>query len=210
MAKITTSKCKLCRREGTKLFLKGDRCESSKCAFERRAYAPGVHGPGRPPRVTDYGKQLREKQKAKRIYGVSETQFANYYNKAMKLKGDSGKNLLRLLETRLDNVLFRAGFAKSRAAARQLVAYSHMTINGKNVNIPSIVVKPGDIVAVQESKLNKNPWKNLKEELKNKELPSWLVADLNDLSIKVTSLPADDEFKTTDIDLTLIIEYYSR
>ncbi len=209
MAKITTSKCKLCRREGVKLFLKGERCESSKCAFERRAYAPGVHGPGRPPRVTDYGKQLREKQKAKRIYGISETQFANYYKKAMKLKGDSGKNLLRLLETRLDNVLFRAGFAKSRAAARQLVAYSHMTINGVNVNIPSIALRSGDIIAVRKSKLEKNPWKNLMEELKNKETLSWLVVNLDDLSIKVTSLPTDDDFQAL-IDLTLIIEYYSR
>ena len=182
---------------------------SSKCAVTRRAYAPGAHGPTGRGRITDYGKQLREKQKAKRLYGISETQFANYYKKAVKLKGDSGLSLVRMLEMRLDNVLYRAGFAKSRAAARQTASHSHININGRKVNIPSYQVKSGDILTIQVRKQNAAPWKALAEELKNREFPSWLNVDAKDSVIKVTSQPAGDELKQP-FDPKLIIEYYSR
>ncbi len=209
MARNLSSSCKLCRREGVKLMLKGARCESSKCALARRPYAPGVHGPGRPPRQTDYGKQLREKQKAKRLYGISETQFANYYKKAMKLKGDSGMNLVQLLELRLDNAVYRAGFAKSRAAARQIVSHAHVLVNNKPVNIPSYLVKSGDIITVQENKQNKSNWKNLSEDLKNHAAPSWLAVEPAKLVAKVTSAPSAEELKEA-FDPKLIIEFYSR
>ena len=190
-------------------MLKGARCLSSKCAMARRPFAPGVHGPTGRSRTTDYGKQLREKQKAKRLYGVSETQFANYYQKAVKLKGDSGVSLVRMLEMRLDNVLYRAGFAKSRAAARQIASHSHVAINGRKVNIPSYQVKSGDVLTIQARKQNAAPWKNLGEELKNKEFPSWITVDAKEATIKVTSQPAGDELKQP-FDPKLIIEYYSR
>lgn len=190
-------------------MLKGARCESSKCAFNRRPYAPGVHGPGRPPRQTDFGKQLREKQKAKRLYGVSETQFINYYKKAMKIKGDSGANLIQLLELRLDNVIYRAGFAKSRAAARQIVSHGHVQVNGQTVNIPSYSVKSGDILAIRDNKKNKRHWQDLAEELKNHEAPSWLAVEPAALTLKVTSLPSAEDLKEA-FDAKLIIEFYSR
>ncbi|MDF1497163.1 MAG: 30S ribosomal protein S4 [Patescibacteria group bacterium] len=209
MARNLSSSCKLCRREGVKLMLKGARCESSKCAFTRRPYAPGVHGTGRPPRQTDFGKQLREKQKAKRLYGISETQFANYYEKAMKTKGDSGVNLVTLLELRLDNAVYRTGFAKSRASARQLVSHGQILVNNKPVNIPSFLVKSGDILTVRENKKNKGPWKELSEELKNHVAPSWLTVEPGTLTVKVTSLPSAEELKEA-FDPKLIIEFYSR
>lgn len=209
MARILSSSCKLCRREGEKLMLKGARCLSSKCAVARRAYVPGAHGPTSRTRTTDYGKQLREKQKAKRLYGISETQFANYYKKAVKTKGDSGLGLVRMLEMRLDNVLYRAGFSKSRAAARQAASHSHISINGRKVNIPSYQVKPGDILTIQTRKQNAAPWKALGEELKNREFPSWLTVDSGESTIKVTSTPSGDELKQP-FDPKLIIEYYSR
>jgi small subunit ribosomal protein S4 len=209
MARTQISACKLCRREGAKLLLKGPRCLSSKCAFSRRPYPPGVHGTGRPPRPTDYGKQLREKQKAKRLYGLSETQFANYFKAAVKMKGDSGLNLVRLLETRLDNVMFRAGFAKSRAAARQLVSHSQCQVNGHKVNIPSFKVKSGDTIKVQERKKDKGLWKNLVEDLKSYEAPSWVNSNPAELTVKVTGLPTGDELKQI-FEPKLIVEYYSR
>ncbi len=209
MATKLTYNCKQCRREGEKLFLKGARCNTTKCALTRRPYAPGVHGPGKPPRVTDYGKQLREKQMAKRFYGLSETQFANYYKKAMKMKGDSGINLVKMLEMRLDNLVYRAGVAKSRAAARQLVSHSHFTVNGKKVNIPSYQVKAGDVVAVQDRKRALAAWKEVPEALKTVQTPSWIALDPAGLSVKVTSQPAGDELKQP-FEPKLIIEYYSR
>ncbi len=190
-------------------MLKGARCESSKCAFTRRPYAPGVHGPGRPPRQTDFGKQLREKQKAKRLYGISETQFLNYYKKAMKMKGDSGINLVQLLETRLDNSIYRSGFAGSRAAARQIVSHGHVEVNGKSVNIPSYQVKSGDVITVRENKKNKGTWKELGENIKNHEAPSWLSVEPATLASKVTSLPSAEDLKDA-FDPKLIIEFYSR
>lgn len=204
-----TSPCKLCRREGAKLLLKGARCLSSKCAFSRRPYPPGAHGTARGSRPTDYGKQLREKQKAKRLYGLSETQFANYFEAAVKMKGDSGVNLVRLLEMRLDNLMYRAGFAKSRAAARQMVSHSQGEVNGHKVNIPSYRVKSGDIVKIQERKKDKGLWKNLVEDLKNYEAPSWINSDPVSLTIKVTGQPSAEELKQI-FDPKLIVEYYSR
>ena len=209
MARTHTSVCKLCRREGTKLLLKGARCVTSKCAYARRPFPPGVHGPERGSRPTDYGKQLKEKQKAKRLYGLSETQFANYFKAAVKMKGDSGVNLVRLLETRLDNLLYRAGFAKSRAMARQLVSHSQVKVNDHKVNIPSYKVKIGEVVQVQERKRSKGPWKNLAEENKNYEAPSWLTVDPASLTVKVTGLPTGEELKQI-FEPKLIIEYYSR
>jgi small subunit ribosomal protein S4 len=210
MARIEIdAKCKLCRREGDKLFLKGARCNSTKCAYARRPFPPGVHGPKKASRITDYGKQLREKQKAKRLYGISETQFSNYFQKALKLKGDSGINLVRLLEMRLDNVLYRAGLGKTRSQSRQLVSHSHMSVNGRKVNIPSYQVKPGDIIALQERKTNKQPWKDISENLKNVETPSWLVLDASVKSVKISGMPTAEELKQT-FDPKLIIEYYSR
>ena len=190
-------------------MLKGARCDSSKCAFTRRPYAPGVHGTGRPSRQTDFGKQLREKQKAKRLYGISETQFANYYAKAMKMKGDSGVNLVQMLELRLDNAVYRAGFAKSRAAARQIVSHNHVQVNGKPVNIPSFQVKSGEILTVQENKKNKVAWKELPEELKNHTAPSWMAVEPATLTVKITSVPSAEELKEA-FDPKLIIEFYSR
>ncbi len=190
-------------------MLKGPRCLTSKCAFARRPFPPGVHGNGRPARPTDYGKQLREKQKAKRLYGLSETQFANYFASAVKMKGDSGVTLVRMLEMRLDNVLYRAGFAKSRAAARQMASHSQIQINGKKVNIPSYRLKVGDVLTVQDRKKAKSPWKNLAEELKSFVAPSWLNLDAANLTVKVTSQPAGDELKQI-FEPKLIIEYYSR
>ncbi|MHB8831487.1 MAG: 30S ribosomal protein S4 [Patescibacteria group bacterium] len=209
MARTNLSSCKLCRREGAKLLLKGPRCLTSKCAFARRPFPPGVHGNGRPARPTDYGKQLREKQKAKRLYGLSETQFANYFASAVKMKGDSGVTLVRMLEMRLDNILYRAGFAKSRAAARQMASHSQIQINGKKVNIPSYRLKVGDVLTVQDRKKAKSPWKNLAEELKSFVAPSWLNLDAANLTVKVTSQPAGDELKQI-FEPKLIIEYYSR
>lgn len=208
MARYTGPVCRLCRREGTKLFLKGDRCYTGKCAIDRRAYAPGQHGQGR-KKVSEYGIQLREKQKAKRIYGILETQFRNYFAKAERMKGIAGENLLRLLELRLDNVVYRLGFAGSRAEARQLVRHSHFTLNGKKVNIPSIQVKAGDVITVAEGSKSSPKIKELAENAVGKAKPNWLEFDANALAAKVTSVPARE-----DIDVTLqehlIVELYSR
>lgn len=209
MASTQTSVCKLCRREGTKLFLKGARCATSKCAVARRPFPPGVHGPERGSRMTDYGKQLREKQKAKRLYGLSETQFANYFKASVKMKGDSGVNLVRSLETRLDNAIYRAGFAKSRAAARQIVSHSQVQVNNHKVNIPSFHVRQGDVITIQERKKGKSSWKNLSDELKNYEAPSWLTVDVPNLTVKISGEPTGEELKQI-FEPKLIIEYYSR
>ncbi len=193
----------MCRREGVSL------CGREKCAFKRRPYPPGVHGPTSRTRQTEYGRQLREKQKAKRFYGVSERQFRNYFEKAMRLSGETGENLVRLLETRLDNAVYRAGFAKSRPAARQAVSHAHVEVNGRKVDIPSYVVKPGDIIRVRESKRSKGPWKTIEEGLKTHESPSWIVTDPKSLEAKVTSAPEEKELQQP-FDSTLIVEFYSR
>lgn len=208
MARYTGPDCRLCRREGAKLFLKGDRCYSANCAMNKRAVAPGQHGAAR-KKVTEYATQLREKQKAKRIYGVSEKQFHMYYVEADRRKGVTGENMLSLLERRLDNVVYRLGFGVSRSQARQLVNHAHITVNGKKVNIPSYIVKAGDVVAVKENKTNNTFFKQLKERKPNGVIPKWLEADMEKLSGKVIALPVREDIGM-DIREQLIVELYSK
>ena len=206
MSRYTDANCKLCRREGQKLFLKGERCYSSKCAIERRNYAPGQHGQAR-KKQSEYGTQLREKQKAKRFYGVQETQFRNLYAKAEKKHGKTGENLMILLETRLDNVVFRLGFASSRKAARQLVTHGHFTVNGKKVNIPSYTVKAGDVIKVKEKSTNSPKFKEVKEMAIT--VPAWMTVDVEKLEGKVIAVPRREEIDTP-IAEHLIVELYSK
>ncbi len=208
MARYTGPSCKLCRREGTKLFLKGERCTSGKCAFEHRSTAPGQHGAAR-KKVEEYGRQLREKQKTRRYYGVLEKQFVRYYEMAEKKEGMTGENLLILLERRLDNVVYRMGMAKSHKEARQLVLHGHFTLNGKKVNIPSILVKAGDVISVKESSRDSVKIKELAEALEGQLKPKWLDVNSASLTAKVVNLPARE-----DIDFPfeeqLIVELYSK
>lgn len=208
MARYTGPVCRLCRREGTKLYLKGDRCYSDKCAVDRRAYAPGQHGHSR-KKVSEYGLQLREKQKARRVYGVLENQFRTYFYKADRQKGVTGENLLRLLERRLDNVIYRLGFAYSRSEARQLVRHGHFTVNGKKVNIPSYLVSIGDEIALKEADKNSAKFKEIAEVVEHKTSPAWLEKNAAELTGKVVAFPNRE-----DIDMPLqehlIVELYSR
>ena len=209
MARYTGAVCRQCRREGQKLFLKGDRCYTDKCAIDRRAYAPGQHGNARNKKLSEYGLQLREKQKARRYYGVLESQFRKYYEMANAQKGVTGENLLSILECRLDNVVYRLGFAMSRPEARQLVRHGHFTINGKKVDIPSYLVKPGEVIALKESSRSVDKFKASLEANGSRKAPKWLEFDQNALSAKVVAAPARD-----DIDLPieehLIVELYSK
>lgn len=209
MARYTGPVCRLCRREGTKLYLKGDRCYTEKCAIDRRAYAPGQHGQGNRKKLSEYGLQLREKQKARRIYGILERQFSNYFDKAESQKGITGENLLRLLERRLDNVVFRLGFASSRAEARQLVKHNHFTVNGQKVNIPSVLVKVGDVVQIKEKSMASVKFQELKEAVAQKTPPAWLELDKANLSGKVVALPNREQIDVP-IEDHLIVELYSR
>ncbi len=208
MARYTGPVCRLCRREGAKLFLKGDRCYSQKCAFTMRPTPPGQHGQGRRGKMSEYGTQLREKQKAKRAYGVLESQFRKYFEIANKMKGKTGDNLLQLLERRLDNVAFRLGFGNSRAQARQLVMHGHIQVNGRKVDIASFIVKDGDVVSVSSKSAAQDHFKVMKEQ-GEKTTPKWLELDIVNLSGKVVAMPERD-----DVDLTieehLIVELYSR
>ncbi|UOO37853.1 30S ribosomal protein S4 [Oscillospiraceae bacterium CM] len=208
MARYTDAVCRLCRREGQKLFLKGDRCYTEKCAVDRRAYAPGQHGQGR-TKVSEYGTQLREKQKAKRYYGVLESQFRGYFDIASKMKGKTGENLLALLERRLDNTVYRLGFAMSRAEARQLVLHGHFKVNGKKVNIPSFIVKPGMVLALKDSSRSLDKFKSVIEANSFRQPPKWLEYDATQQSAKVVGLPAREEI---DLPITeqLIVELYSK
>ncbi|MDO5441459.1 MAG: 30S ribosomal protein S4 [Bacillota bacterium] len=206
MARYTGPSCRLCRREGQKLFLKGERCYSTKCALEKRAYAPGQHGQGR-KKSSGYGLQLREKQKAKRFYGLQETQFRNLFDKAVKAQGQTGANLLIMLETRLDNVVFRMGLASSRKEARQLVTHSHFTVNGKKVNIPSYAVKAGDVIAVKAKSQQSPKFKEIKE--MTISTPEWVTIDTEKLEGKVLSLPTR-EMIDTPVAEHLIVELYSK
>jgi small subunit ribosomal protein S4 len=208
MARYTGSVCRLCRREGAKLFLKGTRCYTKKCAFERRPTPPGQHGVRR-RKVGDFGLQLREKQKVRRVYGVLERQFRNYFNEAENTEGITGENLLRSLETRLDNVVFRLGFASSRAQARQLVAHGHFAVNGVPTNIPSYVAKPGDKVEVRESHRSREAFKVIRETLKSHTAPEWLSLDAANLSGSIASQPRRDQMPL-DLSEQLVVEYYSR
>ena len=208
MARYTGPACKLCRREGTKLFLKGDRCLSGKCAIDRRNTAPGQHGAAT-KKLREYGMQLREKEKTKRYYGVLERQFVNYFEEADRTKGMTGENLICLLERRLDNVVYRMGMAASRKEARQLVLHGHFTLNGKNVNIPSLIVKAGDVISVKEASRASVKIKALAEDLATKTAPKWLDVDKNGLSVKVATLPARDDVDF-DFNEQLIVELYSK
>lgn len=208
MARYTESVCRLCRRENQKLFLKGEKCYSEKCAMNKRAYAPGQHGQGR-KKVSEYGAQLREKQKAKRFYGVLESQFAGYFEMAEQKSGITGDNLLQILESRLDNVIYRAGFAMSRPEARQLVRHGHFTVNGSKVNIPSYLVKAGDVIAIKEKSLSSEKIKSILEKNAGRPVPKWLDVDAENKIAKVVTLAARE-----DIDLPveehMIVELYSK
>ena len=208
MARYTGPNCKQCRREGCKLYLKGERCTSGKCAFDHRSTAPGQHGAAR-KKVGEYGKHLREKQKARRYYGVLEKQFRHYYDMAENMEGITGTNLLVLLERRLDNVVYRMGMAESRKEARQLVLHAHFTLNGKKVSIPSMLVKPGDVIAVKEKSKENAKIKALAEALASKATPKWLDRDPQNLTAKVVSMPASDDIDF-EIDEQLIVELYSK
>jgi small subunit ribosomal protein S4 len=208
MARYTGSVCRLCRREGAKLFLKGTRCYTKKCSFERRPTPPGQHGVRR-RKMGDYGIQLREKQKVRRVYGVLERQFRNYYRVAESHTGVTGEALLQSLETRLDNVVFRLGFASSRAQARQLVSHGHFAVNGVPTNIPSYALKPGDRVEVRESRRGREAFKVIKETIRSHQAPDWLSLDAAQLSGTVASLPRRDQMPL-DLSEQLVVEYYSR
>ena len=208
MARYTGPACKLCRREGKKLYLKGERCTSGKCALERRNTAPGQHGAAK-KKMGEYGMQLREKQTTRRYYGVLERQFKNYYEEAARKEGMTGENLLILLERRLDNTVFRMGLAESHREARQLVLHAHFTLNGKKVNIPSILVKPGDVIAVKESSRDSAKIKALAEALESKTAPKWLDVDKTNLQAKVVSFPAREDIDY-DFNEQLIVELYSK
>ena len=207
MATYRDSKCRLCRREGAKLFLKGDRCYSGKCAFEKRPVAPGVHGAGR-KKVSEYGLQLREKQKTKRIYGVQEGQFRKYYEMADRMKGITGENMLSLLERRLDNVIYRMGIGSSRAQARQLVNHAHFSVNGRTVNVPSYIVKAGDVIAVKENRKKDKYFEQIKT-MKVGNMPKWLEFDPEKLEGKILALPAREDIDS-QIAEHMIVELYSK
>jgi len=208
MARYTGPVCRLCRREGAKLYLKGDRCYSDKCGIDRRGYAPGQHGQGR-KKVSEYGLQLREKQKARRMYGILENQFRNYFAKADRQQGITGDNLLRLLERRLDNVVYRLGLGASRAEARQLVRHGHFTVNGKKVNIPSFQIKVGDVITIKEGSRDVPRLKELVEQAARKTPPAWLELDADQFTGKVVALPSRDQIDAT-LEEHLIVELYSR
>jgi small subunit ribosomal protein S4 len=208
MARYTQSVCRLCRREGAKLFLKGTRCYTKKCAFERRPSPPGQHGVRR-RKVGDFGLQLREKQKVRRVYSVMERQFRNYFREASTHTGVTGETLLRFLELRLDNVVFRMGLASSRAQARQLVAHGHLAVNGRPTNVPSFQLKVGDRVEVRESHKSREPFKIARETLRSHQAPEWLSVDATALAATVNALPRRDQMPL-DLNEQLVVEYYSR
>jgi small subunit ribosomal protein S4 len=208
MARYTDAVCRQCRREGLKMFLKGDRCYSEKCAVDRRPYAPGQHGQGR-KKPSEYGTQLREKQKARRHYGILESQFKQYFNTATGMSGQTGDNLLSLLERRLDNVIYRLGFAMSRAEARQVVTHGHVLVDGRRVNIPSFLVKPGMTVALSNKSRSLDKFKAVMEINASRPMPQWLSLDRDKAQASIVALPVRE-----DIDLPieehLIVELYSK
>lgn len=211
MANYTDAVCKLCRREGQKLFLKGERCLSPKCAIERRNYPPGEHGKKATFRrkVSDYGMQLREKQKARRIYGVMERQFRRYFREATRRKGLTGATLLTLLESRLDNVVYRLGFADSRSQARQLVRHGHFDVNGRKTNIPSYIVSVGDVITVRTNSQSKVYFKDRAQVMESSRVPDWLTVNLTNMSGSVQAEPSRENIEIP-LNEQLIVEYYSR
>ena len=209
MAVYHDARCRLCRREGMKLFLKGARCFTDKCAFEKRGYAPGEHGKTRRIKVTNYGQQLREKQKARRIYGLLERQFRHFFSKASDAKGVTGEVLLQMLERRLDNVVFRVGFAPSRSAARQLVRHGHVAINGRKVDIPSQLVRAGDEITVREKSRKLGVVLNSLEARKGQGVPEWIDLSTEKLSARVLNIPTRQSIPVP-INEQLIVELYSK
>ncbi len=207
MAKYTGPKCKHCRREGAKLYLKGERCYTDKCAFERRPYAPGEQGESR-RKQSEYGQQLREKQKVRRIYGIMENQFRNYFSKAARQRGVTGENFLKLLESRLDNTVFRMGFATSRSQARQFVLHGHILVDGRKVNVPSYQVSEGDTISVKDASRKKNFIKDVLETNAEQTPPEWLSVNMEKAEGTVVSLPERDDIDQP-INEQLIVEYYS-
>jgi small subunit ribosomal protein S4 len=208
MSRYLGSVCKLCRREGEKLFLKGRRCNSQKCSFDRRGYPPGQHGQ-KPVKIKDYGQQLREKQKAKRTYGILEKQFRNYYHKAAQQKGGTGENLLILLERRLDNTVYRLGFANSRRQARQLVKHNHFRVNGRRVNIPSYLVKVGDTIQTEENSRDLAVVHEALEQTQHQGIPEWFELDSEKQEAVVRALPNAEQV-AANIQTQLIVELYSK
>jgi len=209
MANYSGPVCRLCRREDMKLFLKGDRCYTDKCGYERRAYAPGQHGQARRRKISNYGSQLREKQKVKRIYGLAERQFRGYYHKAIRMKGVAGENLLQLLERRLDNVIYRLGLATSRPQARQLVRHGHFLVNGRKVDIPSYSVRVGEVLTVRQTSKEAPAILHAIEEVKGRGIPEWLAFDAAGLSGRVVSLPTREQINLP-VQEQLIVELYSK
>jgi small subunit ribosomal protein S4 len=208
MARYTGPVCRLCRREGEKLFIKGEKCNKNACPMNNRAFAPGQHGTSR-KKVSEHGQQLREKQKAKRIYGILETQFHNYFEKAVRMKGITGENLLCLLETRLDNVVYRLGYGRSRTEARQVVRHNLVTVNGKKVNIPSYQAKVGDVIEVKEKSRSLQRFKDVLDVTASRIIPDWISAEHEHLRGTVVSLPTREQI-TVPVRETLIVEHYSK
>lgn len=212
MAKYRGPVCKLCRREGEKLFLKGQRCFTPKCAIERRGYAPGEHGKSsqfRRRRDSDYNRQLRAKQKARRVYGILERQFRRYYRVSLQRRGLTGLNLLQILESRLDNVVFRMGYASSRAEARVLVTHGHFSVNGRRTDVPSMLLAPGDVVDVREGSRSRTYFKNVVGDAEERNVPMWISRDVRNLSGSIIRLPERAEIDG-NLQEQLIVEYYSR
>jgi small subunit ribosomal protein S4 len=208
MARYSGPVCRICRRENQKLFLKGDRCFTEKCGFERRGYPPGQHGQGR-IKFSEYGLQLREKQKIKRMYGLLESQFRSLFEKASNMKGITGSHLLSMLERRLDNVAYRAGFANSRTEARQLIRHGHFVVNGKRVNLPSFMVAKGDMVEVKENSRNKTVIGGALESVKRREIPQWLELDAANFKTRIRDLPTRDDV-TMPMQERMVVELYSK
>jgi len=208
MARYTGAVCRQCRREGLKLYLKGDRCYTTKCGVDRRTYAPGQHGQGR-KKVSEYGLQLREKQKARRIYGILEGQFRRYFARAERQPGITGENLLRLLERRLDNIIYRLGLGASRNEARQLVRHGHFTVNGRKVNIPSYLIRVGDVIAVRDKSKESPRIKELLERAADRTPPAWLEFEADQAIARVVALPTRDQIDSP-VQEHLIVELYSR
>lgn len=208
MARYTGAVCKLCRREGKKLFLKGERCYSGKCAIDRRNYAPGQHGQGR-KKASEYGTQLRAKQTARRYYGINEVQFSKYFEMAEKQTGMTGENLLRICESRLDNIVYLLGWASSRAEARQLVTHGHYEINGKKVDIPSYLCKAGEVVSIKKASLDSDKFKAVLEANASRPVPQWLEANAENYTAKIVALPDRDQI-FVPVEEHLIVEFYSK
>lgn len=209
MARYTGPACRVCRRQGAKLFLKGTKCTTDKCPFNRRGYAPGQHGKGQRIKLSDYAVRLREKQKVKRLYGVLERQFRRYFSIAIRTRGVTGEKLLELLERRLDNTVFRLGFAASRAQARQLVRHGHATVNGRRASLPSFLVRPGQVIQVVGSEAQLKQVREVREALKDRAVPPWLDRHADDLKATVTAVPsrADVQFPIQE---QLVVELYSK